>query len=243
MQRRAALVTGASSGIGLAVARMLGEEGYALTLVARRPGKLAESAKRLSDEGLEVHAVPAQLGDAEAVAAAVRGHRERWGRLDVLVNNAGVGASQAIADLDPRVVDLQIGVNLRSIVLLYRECLPMLKAAGADHGNAHVWNMASVAGKQGEAMLSVYSATKFGVVGFTQAANRELAGTGVRSCAVCPAWVDTDMTDFLKDRMAAGTMIQTSDIAQLLRPLLKLSPGALVPELQITQLTGGLGAF
>ncbi len=243
MAARAAIITGGSSGIGLEIARMLGQEGYGVTVAARRPEKLADVAAQLQAEGMEVHAVAGHLGDEAAIQKVVAEHGARWGRLDVLVNNVGVGVSQSIADLDVKQIDLQISVNLRSIALFYRECLPMLKAAGAEHRNAHVWNMASVVGKQGEALLSMYSATKFGVVGFTQAANRELEGSGIRSCAVCPAWVDTQMSDFLKERMAPETMIQTEDIAALLRALLKLSPGALVPELMITQLSGGLGAF
>jgi NAD(P)-dependent dehydrogenase (short-subunit alcohol dehydrogenase family) len=238
---RAALVTGASSGIGLAAARMLGSEGYALTMVARRPDKLAAAADLLRQHGMDVYDIAVDLTGEDAIQGVVAEHRERWGRLDVLMNNAGVGLSQSIAGLGTRQVDLQLSLNLRAIPLFYRECMDMLEAAAAEHSNAHVWNTASVTGKYAEAMLSVYSATKFGVIGFTQAANRELARRGIRSCAICPAWVDTEMTDFLKEKMPGDKMIQPDDIAALLRTLLYLSPGALVPELLITQLNGGLG--
>ena len=102
------------------------------------------------------------------------------------MNNAGVGVGAAIAELDTKRLDLQLSTNLRSIPLFYREALAMLKAAGAEHGNALVINTSSLAGKQGEAWLSVYSATKFGVVGFTESMNRELSTFGIKSTRAVP---------------------------------------------------------
>ena len=83
------------------------------------------------------------------------------------------------------------------MVLFYRECAGLLRAAGAEHRNALVVNIASISGKAGQAWLSVYSATKAGVIGFTQAMNKELNGDGIKSCALCPGFVDTPMTDFV----------------------------------------------
>jgi NAD(P)-dependent dehydrogenase (short-subunit alcohol dehydrogenase family) len=107
----------------------------------------------------------------------------------------------------------------------------MLKSAGAEHRNALVVNTASVAGKRGQGWLSVYSATKFGVVGFTEAMNKELSGQGIKSCALCPGFVDTAMTDFVKGQVAPEDMIQPRDIAEAVRFLLRLSPACIVPEL------------
>jgi NAD(P)-dependent dehydrogenase (short-subunit alcohol dehydrogenase family) len=235
MADRAAIVTGASSGIGLELARMLGQEGHCLTVAARRPEKLSGAADGLRSEGYEVLDVPASLGNEEEIQKVVAAHRERFGRLDVLVNNAGVGLGAPIADYPTRKLDIQLGVNLRSIVIFYRECLDMLKAAGAEHRNALVINTASIAGKHGQGWLSVYAATKFGVVGFTQSMNRELASEGIKSCALCPAFVDTPMTDFVKDSVSADQMIQPSDIAAMVRPLLHLSPACIVPEVQFVR--------
>src|SRR5205085_732543 len=100
---------------------------------------------------------------------------------------------------------------------------------------------ASVAGKLGEAWLSIYSATKFGVVGFTASMNRELGDRGIKSCALCPAFVDTPMTDFVKEQVPPEQMIQTSDIAEMVRAMLKLTPGCLIPELMFTGPGGALG--
>jgi NAD(P)-dependent dehydrogenase (short-subunit alcohol dehydrogenase family) len=232
MAQRAAIVTGASSGIGLAIARMLGEEGYALTLAARRPEKLAEAAQGLRDEGFDVLDVPAPLSEEESVQAVVAAHRERHGRLDVLVNNAGVGIGAPVAEIQTKRLDMQLDVNLRTIVLFYRECVELLRAAAAEHRAALVVNTASISGKRGQAWLSVYSATKAGVVGWTEAMNKELAPEGIKSCALCPAFVDTPMTDFAKaGGVPAEQMITTQDIAESVRMLLKLSPACLVPEI------------
>jgi short-subunit dehydrogenase len=107
----------------------------------------------------------------------------------------------------------------------------MLRAAGAEHRNALVVNLASIAGKSGQAWLSVYSATKAAVVGYTQAMNKELATDGVRSVAFCPAFVDTDMTDFAKGTVPAEEMMRPEDMGEAVRFLLRLSPACLVPEL------------
>jgi NAD(P)-dependent dehydrogenase (short-subunit alcohol dehydrogenase family) len=232
MAQRAAIVTGASSGIGLAIARMLGEEGYALTLAARRPEKLTEAADGLRAAGYEVQDVAAPLAEEEAVRRVVAAHRERFGRLDVLVNNAGVGFGAPVAEIQTKRLDMQLEVNLRSIMLFYRECADLLRAAGAEHRNALVVNTASISGKRGQAWLSVYSATKAGVVGWTEAMNKELASEGIKSCALCPAFVDTPMTEFAKaNGVAAEAMITTEDIAESVRMLLKLSPACIVPEI------------
>jgi NAD(P)-dependent dehydrogenase (short-subunit alcohol dehydrogenase family) len=235
MAERAAIVTGGSSGIGLAIARMLGEEGYGLTLAARRPDKLEAAADGLREQGYEVESVAGSLTDEEVIKQVVAAHRDRFGRLDVLVNNAGVGMGESVADITTKKLDIQLDSNLRQIVLFYRECTEMLRAAGAEHGNAHVINTASVAGKTGQAWLSVYSATKFGVVGFTQAMNQELSKEGIKSCAICPAFVDTPMTDFVKDQVSPDQMIQPSDIAEAVRFLLKQTKGCLVPEIVFTR--------
>jgi NAD(P)-dependent dehydrogenase (short-subunit alcohol dehydrogenase family) len=239
---RAAIVTGASSGIGLAIAGVLGEEGYAITMVARRAEKLEEARKGLSEQGFEVHAVAANLAEEEEVKKVVDAHRERYGRLDVLVNNAGVGAGAPVGEIQTKRLDMQIDINFRSIVLFYRECVDMLREAGAEHKRAVVVNTASIAGKYGEAWLSVYSATKHAVVGWTDSMNRELASSGIRSTALCPAFVDTPMTDFVKGQVPADEMIQPEDIAESVRFLLKVSPACLVPEIMFIRPGDSLGS-
>jgi len=232
MADRAALITGASSGIGLAIAHMLGEEGYALTVAARRPEKLESAAEELRAKGYEVEHVAGNLGDEDVIKSVVAAHRERYGRLDVLINNAGVGIGAAVGEIDTKRLDIQINTNFRSIPLFYRECIDMLRAAGAEHRKALVVNTASIAGKHGQAWLSVYAATKFAVVGWTQSMHRELAAEGIKSTALCPAFVDTPMTDFVKGQVDAADMITSQDIAESVRLLLKVSPACIIPEIQ-----------
>ncbi|HUA10433.1 MAG TPA: SDR family oxidoreductase [Solirubrobacteraceae bacterium] len=231
MAKPAAIVTGASSGIGLEIARVLGQEGYSVTMAARRPEKLEAAVAELKGEGLDVTGIAGNLSGEEEIRNVVEAHRERCGRLDVLVNNAGVGVGAAVAEIETKRMDMQIAVNLRSVVLFYRESVDMLRAAGAEHRNALVVNTSSISGKSGEAWLSVYSATKHAVVGWTEAMNKELAGDGIKSTALCPAFVDTPMTDFVKGEVAAEDMIRPQDIAESVRFLLRLSPACVVPEI------------
>lgn len=239
MPDRAALVTGASSGIGLAIAEMLGEEGYSLTVAARRPEKLTAAADGLREKGYAVQEVAGNLGDEDTINGVVAAHEKAYGRLDVLVNNAGTGMGELVDELTAKKIDIQLTTNLRAVFLFYRASMPLLRAAGEEHRNALVVNTSSISGKQGEPWLSVYSATKHGVVGFTQAMNKELASAGIKSCALCPGFVDTPMTDFIKEHVPAETMITTNDIAESVRFLLRTSPGCVVPEIQFLQPGGG----
>ncbi len=232
---RTALVTGASSGIGFAIAAMLAEEGYDLTLVSRTPEKLERAATELAATGASVHPVAADVLDAEQIAAAVAAHRERCGRLDVLVNNAGMGIHAELDDYEVKKVDLQLALNLRAAILFYREAIDLLRAAAAEHRNAVVVNMASIVGKRGVAGLGVYSAAKHGLVGFTEAMNEELSGEGIKSCVLCPGFVDTELADYAQNPVPAAEMIRTADLAESVRALLRLSPTCVVPEIVLTR--------
>ena len=231
MAERAALVTGGSSGIGLAIARALGEDGYALTVSARRPEKLEAAAEELRGEGIEVQAVPAQMTEEEEVVGVVDAHREKYGRMDVLVNNAGVGIGQAMDSIQTKHLDIQLGVNLRAVVIGTRESLPMLREAGAEHGKALIVNTASIAGKYGQGWLSVYAATKAAVINFSQGTQKELGEAGIQVTALAPAFVDTPMTEFAKEQVAGEEMIRPEDIAEAVRFLLRTSPNCIVPEI------------
>lgn len=231
MADKAALVTGGSSGIGLAIARALGEDGYGITLSARRPEKLTEAANGLRDEGLEVIDVPANMADEEDMAKLVTAHKEGYGRLDVLINNAGVGIGEAMHEMTTKKVDMQLDVNLRAIILMTRECLPMLKEAGGEHGKALIINTASVAGKSPQPWLSVYSATKAAVLAWSVSTQKEVAGSGIGVTALAPGFVDTAMTEFVKGQVPAEEMIRPEDLAESVRFLLKTSPYCVVPEI------------
>ena len=231
MKGRAALITGGSSGIGLAIARALAEDGYGVTLSARKPDKLEAAAEELRGDGAEIEAVPANMAKEEDLLRLVGAHRERFGRLDVLVNNAGVGIGGAIEEAETKKLDLQLDVNLRAVYLMTRECVPMLKEAGREHRKALIVNTASIAGKFGQGWLAAYSATKFGVVGLSQATHREVAHEGIQVTALCPGFVATAMTDWVQD-LPKEEMIQPEDIAEAVLYLLRTSPVCIVPEIQ-----------
>jgi NAD(P)-dependent dehydrogenase (short-subunit alcohol dehydrogenase family) len=232
---RAALVTGGSSGIGLAIARALGQDGYGVTVAARRPDKLESAAQGLRDEHIDVLPVPANLTDEQEIKKVVAAHRERFGRLDVLANNAGLGIGAPVAETDTKKLDLQLDVNLRAVYLVARESIPMLKEAGAEHGKALIVNMASIAGKRGQGWLAAYSATKFGVVGLTQALHRELSNDGIQVTALCPGFVATAMTDWIEGQVPKDQMIRPEDIAEAVRFLLRTSRTCIVPEIQFVR--------
>ena len=231
MPERAAIVTGASRGIGRAIAETLGDEGFALTLSARKPQTLEEAARELRGRGCDVEFLAADAADEDGIRRLVALHRERFGRLDVLVNNAGVGIGAAADEHETKYIDIQLGVNVRAMIIAYRESVDLLRAAGTEHGNALVVNMASLSGKSPQPWLSVYSATKAAVIAYTRAMNKELNADGIKSVAFCPGFVDTDMTDFVKDVIPPDEMLRTTDIAKALRFLLRVSPACVVPEI------------
>jgi NAD(P)-dependent dehydrogenase (short-subunit alcohol dehydrogenase family) len=231
MPERSAIVTGSTRGIGRAIADALAQDGYSLTITGRRPDGVEQAVSELQEAGADVHGVALNHADPDAPAEIVKRHADRFGRLDVLVNNAGVGIGAAAGEHQTKFIDMQLAVNLRAIVVAYRESIDLLRAAGAEHRNALVVNMASLAGKSPQPWLSVYSATKAAVISYTQAMNKELNGDGIKSVAFCPGFVDTDMTEFVKESVPADEMLRTSDISEALRFLLNVSPACVVPEI------------
>jgi len=216
-----ALVTGGSSGIGLAIARMLRGEGYELTLAARTVERLEAAAAEL-----DAASVAVDVRDEAACAALITAHLERHGGLDVLVNSAGVGIAGRIGDMSAKQFDLQQAVNLRGAFLVTREALPALREA-----RGYVVNLASIAGTIPTPGLASYGAAKAALIALTRSLDREEAASGVRVTALCPGFVDTPMAEWTG--IAADEMIQPDDCAELVRALLRLSPSARVPVVVI----------
>jgi NAD(P)-dependent dehydrogenase (short-subunit alcohol dehydrogenase family) len=216
-----ALITGGSSGIGLAIARMLRDEGYGLTLAARKLERLKTAAEELDASSLAV-----DVRDEEACAQLVAAHVEEHGGLDVLVNCAGVGIAVLIGDMSAKQFDLQQAVNLRGAFLVTREALPALREA-----RGYVVNLASIAGTIPTPGLSGYGAAKAALIALTRSLDREEAATGVRATAICPGFVDTPMAEWTG--IPGKEMIQPEDCAEIVRALLRLSPYARVPVVVI----------
>src|SRR5262249_36909889 len=218
------LVTGGSSGIGLAIARALREDGYEVTLAARKRERLETVAAELG-----AHAVAADVAREEDCERLVSEHVRRFDRLDVLVNSAGVGVAARIEDLETKHWDLQLDVNLRGAFLVTRHALPLLKES-----RGMVVSISSIAGTSAAPGLAAYGAAKAGLVSLTRSLNAEHADDGIRATAICPGFVDTPMAAWTG--MASEEMIQPEDCAEVVRLLLRLSPRARIPQVVIERL-------
>ena len=224
---QSALVTGGSRGIGLAIARMLAEESFALTLAARNAERVEAAAEGLG--ALAVTADVSEEGDCERLVAE---HVGRYGGLDVLVNSAGIGIGGNVETLSTKHIDLQLDVNIRGLVLVTRNAIPHLRKA-----RGVVVNLASIAGTIPTPGLSIYGASKAAVISFTRSLNQELDGDGVRATALCPAFVDTDMATW--SGIPGEEMIQPEDCAEVVRLLLRLTPRARIPQVVIERVGSG----
>jgi NAD(P)-dependent dehydrogenase (short-subunit alcohol dehydrogenase family) len=218
---RAALITGGSSGIGLAIARMLRDEGYELTLASRRPERVQAAAEELG-----AVAVAGDVGDPDDCRRIVAEHGERFGRIDMLVNSAGIGIGGRVEDLPVKHFDLQVGVNLRGLFLVTQAAIPLLRES-----RGWIVNLASIAGTLPTPGLATYGATKAAVISLTRSLNEELDADGVRAVAICPGFVDTPMAEW--SGLTGDEMIQPEDCAEVVRMLLRLSPRARIPQVVI----------
>ncbi|MFJ4183704.1 3-oxoacyl-ACP reductase FabG [Kitasatospora sp. NPDC089509] len=200
--QRVALVTGATSGIGLAVTRALAAQGHAVFICARNADNVARTVEELRAEGHTVDGAHCDVRDREDVRALVRTAVERLGTIDVLVNNAGRSGGGVTADIDDELWEDVIATNLTSVFTLTREVLNAGGMRGKERGR--IINIASTAGKQGVVLGAPYSASKHGVVGFTKALGNELAPTGITVNAVCPGYVETPMAQRVRQGYAAA---------------------------------------
>jgi ketoreductase len=199
---RVALVTGATSGIGLEAARLLARQGHRVFIGARDAESVRLTVKELRDEGLDVDGCRLDVRDAGSVKEFVRSAVAAFGTVDVLVNNAGRSGGGPTADLTDELWDDVIETNLNSVFRMTREVLTTGGMRGKDRGR--IINIASTAGKQGVVLGAPYSASKHGVVGFTKALGNELAPTGITVNAVCPGYVETPMAQRVRQGYAAA---------------------------------------
>ncbi|MEU6996509.1 3-oxoacyl-ACP reductase FabG [Streptomyces sp. NPDC046465] len=236
--KRVALVTGATSGIGLAVARLLAGQGHRVFIGARTAENVASTVKQLREEGLDVDGAALDVRAPASVAAFVSGAVERFGPVDVLVNNAGRSGGGVTADLQDELWDDVIDTNLNSV---FRMTRAVLNAGGMRHRDrGRIINIASTAGKQGVVLGAPYSASKHGVVGFTKALGNELAPSGITVNAVCPGYVETPMAQRVRQGYAAA--YETSEEAILTKFQAKIPLGRYSTPEEVAGLVGYLAS-
>lgn len=238
MGERAALVTGASRGLGLGIARMLARRGFGLTLGARDERRLQDVADELRTLGApDVVLAAGDLADDDYPAALYEVHTGTFLHVNCLVLNAGVGSAGLMADLPPRRLDKMYAVNLRSSFALLQLSLPGLRAAAqADprHG-ARIVALSSITGVYAEGGLGAYGATKAALNSLVDTTNLEESGHGVTATAVAPAYVETDMSSWVRDRIPAEEMIPVDDVVDLVAAVIGLSARSVVSRIVISR--------
>lgn len=216
LEGKVALVTGASRGIGEAISRRFGLEGCRVALAARDVAACERISGEIGEAGGEAFAVRCDVTDRGSIAAAVAAVVGRWGRIDVLVNNAGLGGATPLDDPDDARWDAILATNLGGVFRVTREAAPHIPDGG------RIINLSSVVGRFGVAGHAAYSATKHGVIGLTRTLALELAPRRITVNAMCPGWVETDMAREGYRRIAArvgSTEEKGREIAAKMAPL------------------------
>jgi clavulanate-9-aldehyde reducatase len=217
---RVIAITGATSGIGEATAVMAARAGAAVSLAGRREDRLKDIASRIEDEGGRALAVPTDVTDEGSARAFVQQSYEHLGRLDALVNNAGVMLLGAVTGADVDEWRQMIEVNCLGLLYCTHAALPVM----GEQGGGHIVNIASVAGRRAFLGSAVYNMTKFGVVGFSEGLRQEVLHAGIRVTVIEPGFVDTElqghnaskeyvMQATEKIREQTGKVLESDDIA------------------------------
>jgi short-subunit dehydrogenase len=188
------IITGASSGIGAATARRLARDGMCLTLAARRLNRLQQVAAEVESLGGKALVMPTDVRNHDDLQRMVQATLDRWGRIDVLFNNAGLGHDNVLVKVKPAKIRDEIHINLTAVI----ECAQLVLPVMLRQKSGHIINTASMAGLIATPGTSIYSATKFGVNGFSDALRRELRGSGIHVSAVCPGYTPSEISPQLK---------------------------------------------
>ena len=201
-EKLVALVTGAHRGIGAAIARKLGQDGYAVAVCARSQGPLDAFVAQLQSEGIEARAFVCDVSDAAQVDAMFKGIQEAWGRLDAVVNNAGITRDGLLLRMKEQDWDDVLSINLKSAFLVTKASLRLLLKSP----RGRLVNISSVVGVIGNPGQANYAASKAGLIGFTKAFAREYAGKAVTANVVAPGFIESDMTDHLNEAQKAAAL-------------------------------------
>ncbi len=226
---KVAIVTGGSRGIGRAIAVALGAEGATLVLAARSPAKLDETANVVRRAGGRAETVVTELTEEDSIRSLVAVARDKFGRLDILINNAGITHSAPLEQTRTEDLDRCWAVNARAPFILCREALPLLRQAE----EATIINISSVVGVKGYPLQSAYTASKHALRGMTISLAEELRGTNIRVHVICPGGVDTDMVQHVRPDIKKEDLIGPEEIADLVLYLVTHKGNAVVDELHV----------
>lgn len=235
---KSALVTGASRGIGRAIALRLADLGYSLTVTARRDEALQVVANELRATGApEVQVAPADAADRDAVAGVAQAHANRFGRMHALILNAGVGTAGPVDSTDLRHLDKTFDVNFVSAAILIKASLPMLRKAALmpQSNGSRIVALSSITGVYSEPGLAIYGASKAALLSLIETTNFEEACNGVTATAIAPAFVDTDMTAWVADVVEPASMIPTADVVNVVEMLLGLSSRSVIGRIVMSR--------
>jgi len=226
---KVAIVTGGSRGIGRAIAVALGAQGATLVLAARSPAKLDETANLVRRAGGRAETVVTKLTEEGSIRSLVALVADKFGRLDVLINNAGITHSAPLEQTQTEDLDRCWAVNARAPFILCRQALPLLKQAE----QATIINISSVVGVKGYPLQSAYTASKHALRGMTISLAEEMRGTSVRVHVICPGGVDTDMVQHVRPDIKKQDLIGPDEIADLVLYLVTHKGNAVVDELHV----------
>ncbi len=227
------MLTGASRGIGASVARALGEVGAEVILVARDEAKLLQVAESVRQAGGTAHIYPVELTEESALVDLVRQVGEKWGRLDGLINNAGIAASARVCETTTEIWDRLMAVNARSAFILCRECLDLLGQAE----NPKIINVSSVVGVKGYPQQTAYSASKHALRGFSIALANELQNEKINVHVICTGGVATEMVSQMRPDLDLGELIQPEEVAEIIIYLLTHRGNAVIDEFHLRRQT------
>ena len=235
--RPRALITGASRGIGYAIAGALADLGWDLTICARTEEALTGAADQLRSAGADVLSVVADLSEPDAVDRLADGHLAASDRTDCLVLNAGMGLTGPWQDFPARRLTRMLQVNVETPYRLVQRLLPSLRetAAGSPERGARVFAISSMAGVVSQPHSSAYGASKAALISLCETLNVEESEHGICATAISPGFVDTDMTAWVRDRVDPTQMIRASDVAELVLALIRMSRWAVVPNVVMTR--------
>jgi len=229
LNSKVAIVTGGSRGIGREIALALAGEGATVVLAARSADALNEAAQLVRRAGGQAETVVTELAAEESIRNLVRVTQERFGRLDILINNAGITHSAKFDQTRTEDLDRCWAINARAPFILCREALPLLRQAEA----AFIVNIASVVGVKGYPLQSAYTASKHALRGMTMSLAEELRGTNIRVHVVCPGAVDTGMVGNVRPDIKTTDLIAPAEVAELVLYLVTRTGKAVVDELHI----------